>query len=123
MLSQSRVRARDCTITPWEPRVRSGSRFGPWLRQVLDGLDTGTPGVRGLLLYPLVRHRAFKDWARSRSLLVPARPLIGQERRRLRTPVHAQLGEDRAHVVLDGLLREEDSLGDLPIGLPLGDQP
>ena len=47
--------------------------------------------------------------------------LLGHERR-LRPPLHPQLGEDRAHVVLDRLLREIHRIRDLAVGLALGDQ-
>jgi len=47
---------------------------------------------------------------------------IGHERGRLGTPLEVQLREDRADVVLDRLVREEDFGGDLLVGLALGDE-
>src|SRR5687768_16227737 len=42
--------------------------------------------------------------------------------RRLRPPAHAQLGEEVRDVVLDGLLRQEDRLGDLAVRVALVDE-
>ncbi len=55
------------------------------------------------------------------ALRVAAGALLGQECRRLRPPLHAPLGENRAHVVLDRLLQQVDDTRDLAIGLALGD--
>jgi hypothetical protein len=40
----------------------------------------------------------------------------------LGAPFHAELGEERRHVVLDRLLGEEQPLADLPVRQPLADQ-
>src|SRR6266700_2633638 len=43
-------------------------------------------------------------------------------RGRLGAALHAQLGEQRGHVVLHGLLGQEHLLADLPVGQPFPDQ-
>src|ERR1700729_3287139 len=42
--------------------------------------------------------------------------------RRLRAAPHAELDEQRGHVVLHGLLGQEHPLADLPVGQPFPDQ-
>ena len=47
---------------------------------------------------------------------------LGGQDRGLGPPLHAQLGEQVGHVVLDRLLGQEHPLADLPVGQPLADQ-
>ncbi len=49
-------------------------------------------------------------------------PLCGHERGCLGTALHSKLAQDVTHIVLDRLLGEVDSAGDLTISLALGNQ-
>src|SRR4051794_25404528 len=47
---------------------------------------------------------------------------LGDERGGLRTAAHVELGEDAGDVVLDGLLRPEQPVADLPVGQAVADE-
>ena len=53
---------------------------------------------------------------------LPGDPVLGDERGRLGAPLEVELREDRADVVLDRLVRQEDLGRDLLVRLALGDE-
>ncbi len=80
-------------------------------REILARLRRGQPG-RDLRLPSLT------DGSRR----LARRTMAGHEGRCLGATLEVQLGQDRAHVVLDRLVRQEHLGRDLAVGLALGDQ-
>src|SRR3954451_15088649 len=78
---------------------------------------------------PIVSIRTTRPHATRSSSISPkgsgaavVQAMLGDEGSGLRAALEVELREDRAHVVLDRLVREVDLGGDLLVGLPLGDQ-
>ena len=87
-----------------------------------------TGGTRGAAIRLIVRApstaptRASR--ARDRGVVSSAaiHPVAHDIRRGLGPALEAELREDRAHVVLDGLVRQEDGVGDLLVRAPVGQE-
>src|SRR5579863_9651538 len=102
--------AREAAASTWYPCPASARRISTRTSSVSSTTRTrGPPG-------PAAR-RPFAGSAICGPLADPR----GQ-RRHLGPPLHAELGEQRGHVVLDGLLGQEHPLGDLPVRQPFADQ-
>ena len=97
------------------PRVTCTHVFAAAQAALLAELGGTTPG-RALAI------GATGDASAAASLEAGAGLVLGHEGRRLGAALQVQLREDRADVVLDGLVREEDLGRDLLVGLALRDQ-
>src|ERR1700691_758387 len=110
------IRPMDTDAMSWRhSSLDSCCLAGPseYIATRMPGADHLEQGTRSLVAGPLV------PLAAAGVLVVEDAHRVG---RRLSAALHAELGEQRGHVVLHGLLGQEHPLADLPVGQPFPDQ-